>query len=58
VEIKVTYHKPIIADTAPVRAVGKVVTFGKRIAYTEAKLLDRDGKLLASATSNLMILAA
>src|SRR5690606_19872221 len=58
VEIKVTYHKPITADTGPVRAVGTVVTFGKRIAYTEAKLLDAQGQLLASATSNLMILAA
>lgn len=35
-----------------------VVRMGRRVAYAEAKLLDRDGKLMASATSTLLVIAA
>lgn len=58
IELKVVYHKAMTAETGPVRAEGVVVSMGRRIAYTEAKLLDRDGRLLASATSTLLVLAA
>lgn len=55
-ELKVAYHKAIDPQTGLVRAEGKVLTRGRRIAYTEARLLDAQGQLLASATSTLMIL--
>lgn len=57
-EIKVAYHKAMTKETGPVRAEGKIVTFGRRAAYTEARLTDRDGKLYASATSSLIVLSA
>ncbi len=55
-ELKVAYHKPIIAETGPVRAVGRVVTMGRRIAFADASLTDANGRLLASATSTLVVL--
>ena len=57
-EIKVAYHKPMTKDTGPVRAEGKIVTFGRRAAFTEATLTDLDGRLYASATSSLIVLPA
>ena len=57
-EIKVAYHKPMTKDTGPVRAEGKIITFGRRAAFTEASLADMDGRLYASATSSLIVLSA
>jgi uncharacterized protein (TIGR00369 family) len=57
-EIKVAYHKPMTKDTGPVRAEGKIITFGRRAAFTEASLTDLDGRLYASATSSLIVLSA
>jgi uncharacterized protein (TIGR00369 family) len=57
-EIKVAYHKPMTKDTGPVRAEGKIITFGRRAAFTEATLTDLDKRLYASATSSLIILSA
>lgn len=57
-EIKVAYHKPMTKDTGPVRAEGKVITFGRRVAFTEARLTDNDGTLYASANSSLIVMSA
>ena len=54
-ELKVAYHRAMNADTGPVRAEANVVSIGKRVAFVEAKLTDRDGLLLVSATSTLLI---
>lgn len=54
-ELKVAYHRAMTADTGPVRAEGVVLSIGKRIAFVEAKLIDAKGRLLASATSTLLI---
>ena len=58
VEIKVAYHKAITKDTGPLRAEGRVISIGRKAAFTEAKLVDAKGKLYASATSTLLIFAA
>jgi uncharacterized protein (TIGR00369 family) len=55
-ELKVAYHRGITRDTGIVRAEGKVITFGRRAAFAEAKLVGEDGKLYASATSTLLIM--
>lgn len=57
-ELKVAYHKAMTRDTGPVRAEGKIVTFGRRVAFTEAQITGLDGKLYASATSSLIVLSA
>ena len=54
-ELKVAYHRPLLVSTGEVRAEGVVLAFGRRIAYSEAKLYDAAQRLCASATSTLLI---
>jgi uncharacterized protein (TIGR00369 family) len=54
-ELKVAYHKAMTERTGVVRAEGWVVTMGRRAAFAEARLVDRDGKLYATATSTLLV---
>jgi uncharacterized protein (TIGR00369 family) len=55
-ELKVAYHRAMNAATGPVRAEGRVITMGRRTAFTEAKLTDASGRLIASATSTLLVM--
>ncbi|MBD5633638.1 MAG: PaaI family thioesterase [Candidatus Eremiobacteraeota bacterium] len=55
-ELKVAYHKAMTERTGVVRAEGWVVTMGRRAAFAEARLIDRAGKLYASATSTLIVI--
>lgn len=55
-ELKIAYHKAVTDTTGPLRSEGRVVSFGKRVAFSEAKLVDAAGKLYASATSTLLII--
>jgi uncharacterized protein (TIGR00369 family) len=55
-ELKVAYHKTITDSTGPLRAEGRVVTAGRRVAFAEARLVDAAGKLYASATSTLLVM--
>jgi uncharacterized protein (TIGR00369 family) len=54
-ELKVAYHKAMTADTGLVRAEGRVVTIGRRAAFAEARIVDAQGRLYASATSTLLV---
>jgi uncharacterized protein (TIGR00369 family) len=54
-DLKVSYHRAISAATGTVRAEGRVVTLGRRAAFAEATVVDSSGRLLASATSTLLI---
>jgi uncharacterized protein (TIGR00369 family) len=54
-ELKVAYHRAITNDTGEVAATGTIVSFGRRVAFSEAKLTDAQGRLLASATSTLLV---
>lgn len=56
-ELKVAYHRPMTVETGLVRAEGTLLSFGRRAAFAEAKLTDAAGKLLASATSSLLVMA-
>ena len=55
-ELKVAYHKPITRETGPLRAEGRVVSFGRRAAFAEATLVDAEGRLYATATSTLLVI--
>jgi uncharacterized protein (TIGR00369 family) len=55
-ELKVAYHKPLSSKTGPVRAEGRVVSIGRRVAFAEARLVDGNGLLYASATSTLLVI--
>ena len=54
-ELKIAYHKGMTDETGEVRAIGTLQSFGRRVAFAEARLVDRTGKLYASATSTLLI---
>ena len=54
-ELKVCYHRPMTHETGVVRAEGTLLSFGKRVAFAEARLLDPAGRLCASATSTLLV---
>ena len=54
-ELKVAYHRALTSDSGLVRAEGKVISLGKRVAYAEARLTDSKGTLYASATSTLLV---
>jgi uncharacterized protein (TIGR00369 family) len=55
VEIKVNYLKAVTATSGPLTAVGTVVKAGSRIGFTEGKVTDASGNLVATATSTLLI---
>ena len=56
VEIKVNYLKPVTVDSGTLTAVGTVVKAGSRIGFAEAEVTDASGKLIATATSTLLVI--
>jgi uncharacterized protein (TIGR00369 family) len=48
VEMKTSFFRP--AAFGPLRGVGRVVRWGKTIAFTEGELYDPEGRLLAKAS--------
>lgn len=54
-EIKISYLHPLTARSGKVRAVGKIVSIGKRAAFAKASLFDQTGRLCATATSTLIV---
>ncbi len=55
-ELKVAFHKAMTAETGRVRAEGRVLTAGRRVAFAEARIVDAAGTLYASATSTLLVM--
>lgn len=56
IELKVNFLRPVTTRSGTLRAEGRVVHAGARVATTEARLSDRTGRLHAHATSSLLIL--
>jgi uncharacterized protein (TIGR00369 family) len=55
VELKVSYLRAIHAGRGEIRATGRVVKEGSRIAFAEGEIRDADGKLLATASGTCVI---
>jgi uncharacterized protein (TIGR00369 family) len=55
-ELKISYLRGMSAQTGLVRAEGTVVSVGRRVGFTEARLLDAQGKVLATASSTLLVI--
>jgi uncharacterized protein (TIGR00369 family) len=55
-ELKVAYLKAMTKDTGPVRAEGRLISIGRRVAFAEATLKDEKGRLYATATSTLLVI--
>lgn len=54
-ELKVSYVRGLNADSGTVRATGRVVSVGRRVAFAESTLHDETGRLCATATSTLLV---
>jgi len=57
-ELKINLVRPLTKDTGPVRAEGRIVHRGRKVATAEGSLKDRAGKLYAHATTTCMIFPA
>jgi uncharacterized protein (TIGR00369 family) len=54
-ELKISYIRPITAETGTVRAEGQVVNVGRRIGFAEGRLVDLAGRLYATATTTCAV---
>jgi len=55
IELKVSYLRPLTRGTGAVRATGRLVKAGRRVAFSEAALTDAAGAVLATASSSLLV---
>jgi uncharacterized protein (TIGR00369 family) len=55
VEIKINYVRAMSDKIGPVKAEGKVINVGSRIATSEGRLVDTKGRLLAHGTTTCLI---
>ena len=55
-ELKANFTRAITAETGPVRCTGTIVHPGRTVVTTEAKAEDTGGRLLAHATSTILVL--
>ena len=54
-ELKISYLRALTEHSGIVRATGRVVSAGRRVAFAEAELHDGEGRLCATATSTLLV---
>ncbi|WP_220446047.1 PaaI family thioesterase [Novosphingobium umbonatum] len=54
-ELKVSYLRPLIANSGTVRAEGRLLSIGRRAAFAEATLYNGKGQLCATASSTLLV---
>jgi uncharacterized protein (TIGR00369 family) len=54
-EFKISFVRALTADTGRVRAEGKTISSGRRIATAEGRLVDARGRLLAHATTTCLV---
>ncbi|WP_291845309.1 PaaI family thioesterase [Maricaulis sp.] len=56
VETKANFTRPILVDTGRVRCEAWIVSQGRTLITTEARVTGPDGRILAHGTSTLMVL--
>ena len=57
IEIKVNYLRPVHAEAGELTAHGWVTKPGRRVAFAEGDVRDAGGKVVATATSSLLVMA-
>ncbi|GAB3191376.1 PaaI family thioesterase [Geodermatophilus arenarius] len=55
IELKVTYLRAVTHASGPLTAVGTVVKPGRRVAFAEGQVTDAAGKVVATASSSLLV---
>ena len=56
VDIRINYLRPLTVETGEVRAEGRVIQGGRKLAYCEASLTDPAGKVICHGTGSCLIL--
>ena len=56
IDITVNYLRPVTLDSGTILATGRVIKPGRRVALAAAEVHDQAGRLLATATSNCLII--
>ena len=54
-ELKISYLRGLSDRSGTVRATGRTISVGRRVAFAEATLHDGEGRLCATATSTLLV---
>ena len=54
-ELKVNYIRPMTVNTGQVRSIGKALHVGRRSAVAEGQVVDKNDKLIATATTTCMV---
>ena len=57
IDIRINYLRPLTQETGLVLAEGRVLQAGRRLAYSEARLTDAGGKLIAHGTGSCLVIA-
>jgi len=57
-ELKANFTRALTVDTGVVRCTGSIVHPGRRVATTEARIEDSEGRLCAHGTSTILVLSA
>jgi uncharacterized protein (TIGR00369 family) len=55
IELKVNYLRPLVAELGRITATGKVISSGRRTALATGEITDKDGKMIAYASSTCLI---
>ena len=55
-EVKSNFTRALTTDTGMVRCTGSVIHPGRRVATTEARIEDGQGRLCAHGTSTILVL--
>jgi len=56
-ELKANFTRALTIDTGLVRCVGTIIHPGRKVATTEARIEDAEGRLYAHATSTILVLS-
>ena len=56
IDIAVNYLRPVTLASGTLVATGRVIKPGRRVALASAEITDTAGRLVATATSNCLIL--
>jgi uncharacterized protein (TIGR00369 family) len=55
IDLAVSFLRPVTVDSGTLRATGSVRKSGRRVAFTEASIVDASGREVATATSSLLV---
>jgi uncharacterized protein (TIGR00369 family) len=56
IDIKVSYLRPVSADSGPLTCTGRVIKPGRRVIFAEGEVVDKNGKTVATASGSLLVL--